>query len=273
MPIEEDIGNAYASYHTHQENACNGASTRRTEFFARTLRKAYDLVLQATPVGLEREELRLMYLAKLPPGKILDVGCGNGARLVRLRALGWDVHGQEVDPDAAAEARRTSGAPVHLGHLENAEFAEGSFDVVTVSHVIEHVHDPVGLLRECRRILRVDGIVVVTTPNVESYGHARFGASWRGLEPPRHLYLFSQRTLRETAMRGGFSKCETWTSAANASAFVMGSYANEAAALSEPGGTAKLNRKVMGAVRQFAAVVDHRKNPCSGEECILKATR
>jgi len=273
MPLEEDIGNAYKSYHTHSGEAQYRRGTNGKEVLDKILRNAYDLFLRMTPVYTEREGLRLMYLSSLQPGKVLDVGCGNGSRLVRLRALGWEVDGQEVDPEAAAEARRISGAPVYLGRLEQAEFPDGLFDVVTMSHVIEHVHDPVALLQECRRILKSSGILVITTPNADSYGQGRFGAFWRGLEPPRHLHLFSRRTLNDAATRAGFSRCETWTSTANATEFAMGSYGAAASALGKGRWPARLNLRMMAAVYQFRALLAYRRDPSVGEECVLKAVR
>ncbi len=273
MPREEDIGRAYQSYHTHQQVLPCDSGRGLAGSIERMLRRVHNLVFLATPIRRERERLDLMYVGSLPPGKILDVGCGNGDRLARFRILGWDAQGQEVDPKAAAEARRISGVPVHLGRLEEAGFPDGSFDAITMNHVIEHVHDPVSLLQECRRILRIGGTLVITTPNAESYGHDRFGASWRGLEPPRHLHLFSQHTLHLTAVHAGFVKCDTWTSAANASGFVLGSYENEASALGQPRDAANLKRRVTAALYQFRMSLAHRKYPSSGEECVLRATR
>jgi SAM-dependent methyltransferase len=157
-----------------------------------------------------------MYLEKIAPGKLLDVGCGDGTRLARFRALGWEVQGQEVDARAAIRARSVAGVPVYLGSLEDGAFADATFDAVVMNHVLEHVHDPVRLLAECHRVLKRSGILVSVTPNIESYGHRRFGSYWRGLEPPRHLFLFSRRTLREAARRAGFGESHVWTTAVNA---------------------------------------------------------
>jgi len=271
MPREEDIKNAYASYHTHQGAPSRVAGKGAAAFIERILRRIHNLVFLATAVHRERERLGLMYVGSLSTGKILDVGCGNGSRLAAFRTLGWEAHGQEVDPQAAAQARRVSGVPVHLGRLEELGFPDGSFDAITMSHVIEHVHRPVNLLQECRRILRAGGTLVITTPNAESYGHSRFGSSWRGLEPPRHLHLFSQQTLHQVAAQAGFAKCDTWTSAANASGFVLGSYENEARALGRPTVAASLIRRIMAVVYQFRMSKAHRRYPSSGEECVLRA--
>jgi 2-polyprenyl-3-methyl-5-hydroxy-6-metoxy-1,4-benzoquinol methylase len=273
MPQQEDLRYAYSSYHTHHQPIPLRTKKGLAEFIELILRKIHNFVLLATPICYERERLHFMFVRGLPLGRILDVGCGNGNRLVSFQKLGWDAEGQEVDPNAASEARNVSGVPVHLGPLEEVGFPDASFDVVTGSHVIEHAYDPVSLLKECRRILRPEGILVITTPNGESYGHGRFRASWRGLEPPRHLHLFSRQTLLQTAVQAGFVKCDTWTTAVNASGFVLGSYQNEAAASGQKTQGANLKPRIMAAIYQFRTSVYHRRYPHSGEECILKATR
>lgn len=85
-----------------------------------------------------------------------------------------------------------------------------------MTHLIEHVHDPVGLLKECLRVLKPGGSLVAITPNVESLGHKVFRESWRGLEPPRHLQLFSLRTLRTCTERAGLQINRLYTTARGA---------------------------------------------------------
>jgi SAM-dependent methyltransferase len=273
MPQQEDIGYAYASYFTHHRVLWPNNREGLAEVVEWILHKVHNLVLLATPIIRERERLDVMFVGGLRPGRILDVGCGNGSRLERFRKLGWQAEGQEVDGEAAAEARRIAGVPVHLGALKEVGFPDASFDAITMSHVIEHVDDPVSLLQECRRILRAGGILIVRTPNVDSYGHRHFGAFWRGLEPPRHLHLFSQQTLLRTAIRAGFVKCYTSTTAVTASGFVLGSYQIKAIASGQGRRAANLKPRIMAAVYQFRMSVAHLRYPHSGEECILKAER
>ena len=78
-----------------------------------------------------------------------------------------------------------------------------SADAITLHHVIEHVPDPIALLRECARILRPGGKLAVATPNVESLGHRLFGRCWLALDPPRHLHLFSMPALRACVRKAG----------------------------------------------------------------------
>ncbi len=225
MPLEEDIGKAYQSYYTHHTNHFHDTNGRSSTSLRRmlrlVLRGAYKVMLRATPIHYGRKKPSLMYLDKNKPGRLLDIGCGDGWRAAQLRKLGWEVEGQEVDPIAAEYARSRHNIPIHLGTLEALELPSAKFDAVVMSHVLEHVHDPVALMAECHRILKPSGTLVATTPNVESYGHKYFGPYWRGLEPPRHLHVFSNKTLKRIALEAGFTKCATWTTAANAQVFVM----------------------------------------------------
>ena len=76
---------------------------------------------------------------------------------------------------------------------------------MTVNHLIEHVPDPVGLLKECRRVLKPGGRFILGTPNSESFGRLLFKADWRGLEPPRHLYLFCPSSIGMILNMAGFN--------------------------------------------------------------------
>jgi len=153
-------------------------------------------VLSSLPSLEERVGRRIMWVDWLSNGKLLDIGCGNGEFLSMMRDLGWEVLGTEPDIQAAKIVQDQFHVPVIVGTLEKANLPDNFFDVVTMNHVIEHVHDPIRLLRECWRILKPRGKLVVVTPNIESLGHRAFRESWGPLEPPRHLHLFSLQTVR-----------------------------------------------------------------------------
>lgn len=210
MPVEEEIGQAYQSYYTHEPGGDAVGSPVKA-----ALRHVYHHWLRA------RRSRR--YLSVAQPGRLLDVGCGDGSWLAGMREMGWQVEGQDVDAQAAARARSAYNVPVRLGQLQEVAFAENAFDAITMNHVIEHLHDPVGVLRECHRLLKPGGTLVAITPNVESYGHHRFGASWRDLDPPRHLHLFSTGALRACAEKAGFHSAEAWTTPVNAPSIYLGS--------------------------------------------------
>ncbi|MGH2740845.1 MAG: class I SAM-dependent methyltransferase, partial [Actinomycetota bacterium] len=144
----------------------------------------------------------VMYL-RSEHGRLLDVGCGNGVFIAGMRRLGWEVAGVDPDP-AGVEAARERDLDVEHATLEDAHFPDASFDVLTMSHVIEHVPDPEGTLRECLRVLRPGGQLVIATPNVDSLGRRRFGSDWLGWSIPYHLLVFASGPLREAVERSGF---------------------------------------------------------------------
>lgn len=273
MPWEEDIGRAYATYYTHRQKVLSKSVFSAGRYAKSALVAVYRFLLRLTPVHREQKQLASMYLAATQPGELLEVGCGDGTRLARLRDLGWEVYGQEMDPRAASYARDAYSVPIHLGPLEEARFPNARFDAVIMNHVIEHVHDPLRLLSECKRLLRPGGTFVAVTPNVESYGHRSFGSSWRGLEPPRHLYLFSQQTLRDVARRAGFERINTWTTAAHAHVIVKASLQMRSDTKKYAGWLSEIRRGVLLAGYQVWMTLVHFKDKDSGEECVLRATK
>src|SRR5262245_11653797 len=148
---------------------------------------------------------RMRYLPRpAANGTLLDVGCGNGAFLDMARSAGWQGIGIDFDAHAV-EIGRDKGLVVYHGGIDRFDAQSERFDAITVSHVIEHVHDPKRLLAACYRLLKVGGFFFVETPNLDSYGHARFSSSWRGLEPPRHLVMFRFDGLKRLLVDAGFS--------------------------------------------------------------------
>ncbi len=129
-------------------------------------------------------------------GLLLDIGCGNGRFLHGMQQLGWQTKGVEFNA-GAVEVCKKSNLDVFHGDLFSANLADASFDVVNLSHVIEHVPDPKALFIEVARILKPNGIFIVKTPNSNALGRPLFDTNWYANDVPRHLYLFSQKNLLE----------------------------------------------------------------------------
>lgn len=109
---------------------------------------------------------------------------------VRVRS---EVEGAEPDPEAARIAREQRGLNVRVGTLEPSNLAPESYDAITMSHVIEHGHDPVATLKRCHESLRPGGSLIVVTPNVSSLGHRHFRRCYFHLDPPRRLFLLASQ--------------------------------------------------------------------------------
>lgn len=135
-------------------------------------------------------------------GRLLDVGCGNGRFLVLMRSLGWEGSGVEPDPRSAAVAAGQGLAIVPT--LGDVRRPDDGFDVVTMNHVVEHLADPVAQLRRIRALCRADGLVGLATPNWAALTRRLLGRYWYALEPPRHVVLFTARTLRAAVEAAGF---------------------------------------------------------------------
>ncbi|MFZ4535408.1 class I SAM-dependent methyltransferase [Propionivibrio sp.] len=157
-------------------------------------------------------QIRYLHASSMGNGNILDVGCGDGEALEILRDLGWQVCGVDFDPQAVETARK-SNLDVRQGSLADAAFSDEAFDAITSSHVIEHLHDPLAFIVESRRVLRTGGTLVTVTPNAQAWSHEKFGADWLGLDPPRHLVLFTAESLRNLAESAGFRNVRVSTTA------------------------------------------------------------
>jgi SAM-dependent methyltransferase len=129
-----------------------------------------------------------------------------------MRRAGWAAHGTEFDPDAARHARETHGIEVDLGDIADIHYESERFDAVTARHVVEHVREPTAFVAECWRILKPGGRLVLITPNSDSLGHRHFGPRWRGLEQPRHLFLFGPTSMRELFERAGVPDVDVFSS-------------------------------------------------------------
>jgi 2-polyprenyl-3-methyl-5-hydroxy-6-metoxy-1,4-benzoquinol methylase len=151
-------------------------------------------------------------------GRLLDVGCSAGSFLIAARDRGWDVRGIDVSPAAVNHAHRAHGLDVSVATVEASGFARHSFDVVTVFECIEHMLDPRAALDAAAGLLRDDGVLVITTPNVDGFVPrvtywtlGRTLGAWEHPTPPHHLYQFSRRTLTSLLHDTGFgvAACET----------------------------------------------------------------
>ncbi|MEO5883632.1 MAG: class I SAM-dependent methyltransferase [Caldimonas sp.] len=206
MVIADDMAQAYDGYYTSMPDGAErdlGASFYRLDRWVSKL-------LKLEP---ERRRHAAAYLDDAYRGKLLDVGCGSGEFASMMRERGWAVQGTEFDLAAARTAETLHGIHVDIGELSAIRYPTESFDALTARHVLEHVREPVEFLAECWRIIRPGGRLVVVTPNVESLGHRHFADRWRGLEQPRHLFLYGSTSLRALFQRIGVQGVGMFTSA------------------------------------------------------------
>ena len=138
-------------------------------------------------------------------GPVLDVGPSGGLLARLLRDRGRKVVGLDNSQEAADIAWRINGVPVVAGDLLQAPFAEGSFAMVTMFHVLEHVEQPGAFLEAARRLLRPGGRLIVQVPNAASWQFLILGEAWNGLDVPRHLWNFRDSDLEWLLRDRGFN--------------------------------------------------------------------
>ncbi len=136
-------------------------------------------------------------------GRLLDVGCGPGFFLDEAKRQGWEVAGVDLSLWAKKYAKEKFGIVVSQGTLAQCAFPERSFDVVVMNDVIEHVEDPQEMLREARRILKNDGVLYLSTPDIDSILSRLLRAKWWGINK-YHLFYFSKKSLERMFARVGF---------------------------------------------------------------------
>jgi 2-polyprenyl-3-methyl-5-hydroxy-6-metoxy-1,4-benzoquinol methylase len=147
--------------------------------------------------GIPLTTQRVQALIGEPSAEICDIGCGSGRLAGGLAELGHRVTAVELDPSTVASKHRNR-IELLQGSAEQLPAAARArrFDLVVLSHVLEHCLDPLRALRNVRSVLKPSGLLLCEVPNSASAGLRRSGAAWAMLDVPRHLHFFTQRSLR-----------------------------------------------------------------------------
>jgi 2-polyprenyl-3-methyl-5-hydroxy-6-metoxy-1,4-benzoquinol methylase len=142
------------------------------------------------------------YLVK-PGQKVLDIGCGSCISLLEIRNLGGQPWGIETDPNVRVIADHF-GLTVHIGSIHDNPFPEEEFDLIVLNQVIEHVPDPVALLKLVRGRLQPGGKVILGTPNSGSLNKMISGRKWLNWHIPYHLHHYNKKSFARIAEQAGY---------------------------------------------------------------------
>jgi 2-polyprenyl-3-methyl-5-hydroxy-6-metoxy-1,4-benzoquinol methylase len=199
-PEPEEIPAFYdlTSYYTHGESA--SAAARESDRFWDKLR--VNLAWRADR-GIPLNGQRV--LALLAPGReVCDIGCGDGSLLLDMQQSGLRVTGVEIDP-AARRTAQSKGLGVFEGTAEDLPDAvrDRRFDLVVMSHVLEHCLEPQLSVTNAAGLLNDGGQLVIEVPNHQSFGAAMAGTAWPWLDVPRHLNFFTARSLEQVCSQAG----------------------------------------------------------------------
>jgi SAM-dependent methyltransferase len=167
-----------------------------------------DTIISWMSEGVFAQDARRISQLVPKDASILDVGCGNGRALLAMRHRGFRrLAGLEIDP-AAAQRAKQSGLDVRCSELMDTDFADGSFDLIRMGHVIEHVLDPMATLHRAYRLLKPGGILMGETPNTDCLDWRIFKKYWGPLHIPRHIFIFNDVNLRQALQRARFVEIE-----------------------------------------------------------------
>ncbi|MBN2856072.1 MAG: class I SAM-dependent methyltransferase [Halothiobacillaceae bacterium] len=264
-PNEATIGLAYADYYTHTaedapEALPKNPLVRQLHAWINDYMNAH-YGLSRKPAGLggrwlvplvpsfkAKADTKMRHLPKPPAegGRLLDVGFGNGGFLKLATEMGWQAEGIDFDPKAVALAK-ARGLNVRCASAADLSAQNEQFDIITLSHVIEHVHDPIALLNNLYRLLKPGGTLWLETPNLNSIGAKRFGRNWMALDPPRHLVLLNTASLKNCLIQAGFIQIQQqWNGMvlfaifAQSTAIAQGKYGQDVVHQVMPSGAAVL---------------------------------
>lgn len=269
-PLEPEI---YQSYYTHE------AATREYSYYptqyslaSKILLNVFRKALKLTGIHKKRTKYWLHDLER-GSGRLLEIGCGDGSRLLALQASGWEVEGQEVDPKAVQHCL-AKGLQVHEGPLDSISLQENTFDVILLSHVLEHIHRPKEFLDKCRSLLKSGGRLLITTPNVDSLGHKIYRRCWRPLEVPWHIIIYTPKSISNILQEVGFIQVSVRTIALNFELISM--HSRDIKYLgwtTDVNSMPRVNNELVPVMMQFVAMMVHLVSPHSGEECFAIAVK
>jgi SAM-dependent methyltransferase len=163
---------------------------------------------QHTPVYERRRLFRIPEQVKLiadllqlkpPPAALLDIGCDKGFFLDEARRHGYTVAG--VEP---SERSREYCQCIGINVAADISQVEGTFDAVVMNHALEHIIDPVTLLRDIHRLLNPGGVVMIRVPDFDSLWSSVLKDRWCWFQPYAHYFHYTQRSLRQLLEQSGF---------------------------------------------------------------------
>lgn len=160
--------------------------------------QGYDEYLEVRENWLSTFRARLKEIGKYKPGgRVLDVGCGPGFFLEAAASLGYEAWGLDPSDYIVKMAARKFGERIRKGTIANTDFEPGFFDLVVAFDTFEHLYNPLQFLSAAHRLLKVDGVLAITTPNPESLLARISGKGWVSFKIPEHVYYWSPKTIRQ----------------------------------------------------------------------------
>ena len=177
FPSEEDLAKLYS---------CGNYRTSKGKRFGLLIESLIHL-------GRIRKRKRISQFIK--PGKILDIGCGRGLFLDVMRRGGWDAIGTELNEETAFYAIQRYGLEILSGSITHHKLPAESLDAININQVLEHLKNPHEVIKECYRLLKKGGVLIISVPDIRSPQFTIGKENWFLLDLPFHLFHFTEKGL------------------------------------------------------------------------------
>lgn len=216
-PDEQEIGKYYESeeYVSHSNTSKNLFYKVYQKVRNHTIKKKLDLVNSLVYSERSNTKIKLDEFAQdhfndyperwLKGNAILDIGCGTGEFLNACKNAGWKTTGIEPNQKAREYGIKNYGLDVKQ-EKDIQNLSACSFDVITMWHVLEHVHSLNERAEELKKLLKKDGKIIIAVPNNASFDSRHYGEYWAAYDVPRHLYHFTPETLSRLFARHGLQR-------------------------------------------------------------------
>jgi 2-polyprenyl-3-methyl-5-hydroxy-6-metoxy-1,4-benzoquinol methylase len=166
--------------------------------------KAYQFIRN---IMLNRKKRIVRKMTGLSTGRILDIGSGTGYFLNAMKKSGWQIQGIEI----SSGAREYAASKFKIDTINPEKIttlSSGSYDCITLWHVLEHFHEPYKFMEEISRLINTEGVVIIALPNSNSFDSEYYGKKWAAYDVPRHLWHFNPSTFALFAAKNNFSITE-----------------------------------------------------------------
>lgn len=273
IPTQNELEEAFQANSIHGESFDDDYFAPQYSFAGWLLLSACRIMQKVMRIEKKRENFYLHALIDEKPGRLLEVGCGCGDRLVALRNLGWDVERQEVDPVAVNYCVEKQGLLVSIDRFEELKANHELYDIILMSHFLECVQEPMTLLKDCLRLLKPGGKLLLTTPNNKSLGHFVYKKYWFSLNPPRHSLIYTSSALKKLLFEAGFDKVKVSTVAINHEHVALHSLDIMVTSWTYGNVSSRINNELLPMMLQNIALIFSVILPGSGEECFAEACK
>ena len=142
-----------------------------------------------------RRKLKYLEITQGHKGRLLDIGCGLGLFVKDASERGWEAQGIDLDKDLIEYGKKKFHLDLICARLEEANFPDGFFDVITMFNLLDHIGEPLTFLKEAERVLKPGGVVYLNLHDAGGWKAKKFKENWSAYCPPGHLYYYNLKTL------------------------------------------------------------------------------